>query len=201
MKLYHHPASHNARRAVAMARHLSSPVDFVAVDLGAGEQRSPAYLALNPNGKVPVLVDGDFALWESTAIMTYLAAKAGSPLVPTAPRDRADMDKWIAWTGGRFARPTDTFLFENVIKPFFGIGAPDEATLARARPDVEACFALLDAHLATHPYLAACGLTVADFAAYVIVEARTSWGLPSLEAYPSLARWAASLAAFPCWSA
>ena len=132
MKLYHHPASHNARRTVALARHLGADVELEVVDLAAGAQHAPGYLALNPNAKVPVLVDGDLVLWESTAILCYLAAKQGSALLPTAPAARADVDRWLAWIGGRLGSRSDVFLFENLVKAVFGLGAPNEAALAAA---------------------------------------------------------------------
>jgi glutathione S-transferase len=69
MRLYHHPFSSNSRRAILAAIQLDVPVELVLVDLKNGEQRKPEFLRLNPNGKVPVLVDGDFVLWESHAIM------------------------------------------------------------------------------------------------------------------------------------
>ena len=75
MKLYVHPMSSNARRAQMTAILLGTPIETVFIDLQKGAQRNPEYLALNPNGRVPTLVDGDFALWESLAIMEYVAEK------------------------------------------------------------------------------------------------------------------------------
>src|SRR4051794_30609766 len=77
MKLYFHPLSSNARRARLVVHHLGLAVEEELVDLTQGAQRRPAYLALNPNGKVPTLVDGDLKLWESYAIMIYLCEKHG----------------------------------------------------------------------------------------------------------------------------
>jgi glutathione S-transferase len=199
MKLYHHPASHNARRVVALVRHLALPVELIEVNLGTGEQRSPEFLALNPNGKVPVLVDGELVLWESAAILAYLATKAESPLAPASPRARADVDRWLAFTMTRLGRVGDVFLFENAIKPFFGMGAPDEAALDKVRPDAASCFAVLEAHLARQDYLAASGLSVADFAAYSIFEQRDAWKLPALPAGGALARWVDRMASLPAW--
>ena len=91
MKLYHHPASYHARRAVDVAREVAAPVERVLVDLMTGAHRQPEYLALNPNGFVPTLVDGDFVLWESTAIMHYLAEKAGGAPLGEGAAGRADV--------------------------------------------------------------------------------------------------------------
>src|SRR5690348_17433424 len=75
------------RSACAVAKYLESPVEYVYLDLGRGEHRRPDYLALNPNGKVPTLVDGALALWEADAIMCHLAARCDSELWP---QDRSE---------------------------------------------------------------------------------------------------------------
>jgi glutathione S-transferase len=77
MKLYY-SAVLSPHKACAVARYLKSPVEFVYLDLVKGEQQAPAYLVLNPNGKVPTLVDGERVVWEDDAVMCYLAERAGS---------------------------------------------------------------------------------------------------------------------------
>ena len=79
MKLYY-SAVLSPHKARAVARYLKSPVEFVYLDLVKGEQQAPAYLVLNPNGKVPTLVDGERVVWEDDAVMCYLAERAGSEL-------------------------------------------------------------------------------------------------------------------------
>ncbi len=99
MRLYHHPMSSNARRAVMTVLHLGVDVDLVLVDLAKGEQRRPEYLRLNPNGKVPVLEDQGFVLSESHAIMQYLADRTlGQTLYPEAIQARADVNRWLFWS-------------------------------------------------------------------------------------------------------
>ena len=72
---------------------LGVPYEFVMLDLSAGEHRQPAYLAINPIGKVPAIVDGDFQLWESGAILFYLAQKYGK--IPSSPEEQAKINQWI----------------------------------------------------------------------------------------------------------
>ena len=98
MKLYTSPFSSNARKPAMLAHLLPLQVELIVVDLAQGEQRRPPYLGFNPNGKVPTLVDGDFVLWESNAIMQYMAEQVpGTPLYPQAPRRRADVNRWLFW--------------------------------------------------------------------------------------------------------
>ena len=73
MRLYYHPRSTCSRRVLITADHLGCPLELVPVDLFQGAQHAPEFASLNPNHKVPVLVDGSFVLWESYAIMQYLA--------------------------------------------------------------------------------------------------------------------------------
>jgi len=86
------------------------------VDLQKGEQRTPEFLRLNPTGRTPILQDGEFILWESTAIMQYLASQLPNALWPEVPQIRADIMRWQSWqlpTGTKLVQPLQ---FENVVK-------------------------------------------------------------------------------------
>jgi len=97
MKLYGFPPSPNTWKVRAVAAHVSVPLELALVDLSKGQQRTPEYLALNPTGRTPTLVDGDLVLWESTAIMHYLANQKPNSLWPSNPRARADIMRWQSW--------------------------------------------------------------------------------------------------------
>ncbi|WP_422017985.1 glutathione S-transferase family protein [Roseateles sp.] len=101
MKLLGRLTSINVRKVLWTAAQLDLPLD--REDWGAGF-RSPqeaGYLALNPNGLIPVLIDGDFTLWESNAICRYLAGKAGATdLLPAEPQARAKVEQWMDWQAG-----------------------------------------------------------------------------------------------------
>ena len=98
MKLYNANLSPNALRVRAVVNELGIALEVIDVDLRSGGNRTKEFLALNPNGKVPVLVDGDFVLWESRAINAYLATmKPESGLYPADARKRAMVDQWSYW--------------------------------------------------------------------------------------------------------
>ena len=97
MKLIGFPPSPNTWKVRAVAAHLGLPLEFEFVDLTKGQQRTPAYLALNPTGRAPVLIDGDFTVWESNAIMQYLAGRSPNSLWPNDSRVRADIMRWQSW--------------------------------------------------------------------------------------------------------
>ena len=104
MKLYFHPMSGNSRRALLVAAHLAVPLERIVVNLPEGEQRGATHLARNPNGRVPVLDDDGFLLWESRAIMVYLAEQTpNQTLWPSEPRARADVNRWLLWCAAHMA--------------------------------------------------------------------------------------------------
>ena len=120
MKLYYSETL-NPRKACAVAKYLNSPVEYVHVDLAKGEHRKPPFLAINPNGKVPALEDGEKRIWESNAIMGYLAQAAGSDIWPRDDR-QIEVLRWLSWDAQHFSRHAGTLYFENIIKPTFNLG-------------------------------------------------------------------------------
>ncbi|WP_411884624.1 glutathione S-transferase family protein [Polaromonas sp. YR568] len=196
MKLYYSDTL-NPRKVCALARHLNSPVEFIWVDLAKGEHRTPQYRAMNPNAKVPVLVDGGLVLWESNAIMCHLAEKAGSDLWPRDER-RIEVMRWLMWDATEFAPPASTFYFEHVIKPRFLRREADPVEIARVTPDFERYAGVLEGHLTGRRYLLGDGLSVADFAVAITLPYAGQTGLP-LQAFPEIRRWHAQLNELPAW--
>src|SRR5215468_6244968 len=95
MKLYGFPPSPNTWKVRAVAAHLGIPLELALVDLT--KPRTSDYLALNPTGRTPTLVDGDFILSESNAIIQYLTDRPASTLWPNDARTRADIMRWQSW--------------------------------------------------------------------------------------------------------
>jgi glutathione S-transferase len=161
VKLYDFPFSPNCRKVRAVAYELGIELEHANVDLLAGAQRAPAYLALNPNGRVPVLVDGDFVLSESAAIIRYLAD--GTALVPRERRAAADMDRWIAWQLAHLGPAMSKVAFERIVKKLTARGEPDLARIAEGTAEFATLTAILDAALAGREFVAG-ALSLADFA-------------------------------------
>jgi len=170
MRLYHFVFSTNARRAVMTAVHLEAKVDLVAVDLARREHLKPGYLALNPNGKVPVLEDDGFVLWESHAIMQYLADKTpGQTVYPQEARARADVNRWLFWSAHHFQPAASVLNWEHNVKPMIGLGAPDPAAVKRGEELIAPLAAVLDAHLGGRTWVAQDKVTLADEVGYAIL--------------------------------
>jgi glutathione S-transferase len=161
MKLYDFPFSPNCRKVRAVAYEIGVTLEHVPVDLVKGESRAAAFLARNPNGRVPVLEDGDFVLWESTAIIRYLAA--GTALVPTGRRVAADVDRWIAWQLAHLGPAMSKVAFQRIIKRLTRQGTPDQALIDAGPAEFVAASAVLDGALDGREYVAG-PLSIADFA-------------------------------------
>src|ERR1700748_2702300 len=96
LQLHGFPMSPNTRRALFALEEVGEPYELVAVDLMSGQQKTPGYAALNPTARVPTLVDGDFVLWESNAILEYLAARSpASRLGAAEPRETGEIARWM----------------------------------------------------------------------------------------------------------
>lgn len=197
MKLYYFETP-NARKPCAVARYLGSPVEFVRVNLARNAQKQPDYLAINPNGRVPALEDGDFKLWESPAIMCYLARKAGSDLWPTAEKAQADVLRWLNWDTAHFSRHAGRLFFQRFVKPHFGLGGPDPAEIEDATGFFRTFAGVLDAHLKGRDTIVGDHLTVADFAVAAVLPWAKEAELP-LEPFPEIRRWHEGLMALPAW--
>ncbi len=199
MRLYHHPLSSNSRRALLAAAHLQVPVERVLVDLAHGEQRAPAFLELNPNHRVPVLDDDGFVLWESYAIMQYLADKTpGQTVYPAGLRERADVNRWLFWCAAHLMPAIGALNWENHIKGLLGLGAPDPAIVARGEELVREFGGVLDAHLAQREWICGDALTLADFAIAAPLADIARARLP-VEGFTNIQRWFAGVRALGAW--
>ena len=200
MKLYGFPASPNTWKVRALAAQLKMPLEFELVDLLKGAQQTPAFLALNPTGRTPVLVDGDFKLWELNAILQYLASKNPTPLYPNDAKGRADVSRWQFWDLAHWgAQACQPLTFENLVKKFVNLGAPDQAAVAKATEAFNKEAKMLDAHLARHKYLVNDTLTIADFTVAAPLFHAQGAGIPVAH-YANIGAWFGRVSALPCWS-
>jgi glutathione S-transferase len=187
----------NGRKACVAAKHLNAPVDFVRVNIGNNEHTTPAYLALNPNAKIPVLETDNGPIWESNAIMAHLARKAGSDLLPTDDR-LVDVIRWLAWSSEHFARYASRLYFENLIKPHFNLGPADAALVEEANGYVRRYGAILNDHLSGRRFLVGDALTIADFAVGGCLPYAEGARIP-LAGFAAIARWSDRLNELPAW--
>lgn len=158
MKL-HYSHNLNPRVAVAVARHLKSPVEFVRTE-AFGPDR-PNFLKVNPNGLLPVLEEPHETLWEADAIALRLARLSGTDFWPAGHME--EMMMWVSWSAHHFTQAGGTFYFENIIVPQFIDRPPDAKLLATAREDFLRYAEVLDGILAERAWLVGGKLSYADF--------------------------------------
>lgn len=189
LKLYSFPLSGNAHRVELALSLMGLPYELVEVNLREGEQRSDWFKKLNPTGKVPVLIDGETVVTESTAILTYLAAKFDDGTwMPEDPGLEADVHKWFARAITLLAAgPAAARLIT-----LFGAGFNPEETIQKGHDFL----ALLEAELAGLNFLVGNRPTLADIAIYTYV-AHAPEGHVSLNAYENIRRWLAVIEALP----
>jgi glutathione S-transferase len=187
LKLYDFAFSPNCRKVRAVAYELGLPFETSHVELTKGGGQTPDYLALNPNGRVPTLVDDGYSLWESTAIMRYLSSKKGNELIPATAQGRADMDKWMAWQLAHLGPAMSKVAFERIVKKLTGQGTPDEAAIAAGSADFAKLTRILDHALAGREYLAGT-LSLADFALAAHYSLAPMCGL-ELSGYANVNAW------------
>ena len=196
MKLYSIQPSNNARRVRATAEHLGIALEII--DQPMAEMKTPPYLALNPNGKVPTLVDGDLTLWESRAIMQYVASKKPSAFWPTDDRRRAEISKWQFWDAAHLTRGTGAYAYENLVKKIFMKQEADPVQLAVGEREWRTCAPILNAQLEGKTWILGDELTLADFSVGACFSFAEASGLPWND-YPHIKAWYSRLSEVPAW--
>jgi glutathione S-transferase len=199
MKLYAFPPSPNTWKVRAVAAYLGVPLEIEFVDLFKGASRSPDYLAVNPTGRTPTLVDGNLKLWESAAIMQYIASRKPNTLWPDDARARAEIMQWQSWTLAHWSKEgCEPLLFQNLVKQLVNMGPPDEAIVAKGTECFHKEAKVLDAHLAKQPYMVGKELTLADFSVAAPLFYAERAKIP-MASYPHLKEWFGRVSALPCW--
>ena len=198
MKLYNANLSPNALRVRSVALELDIDLEIIDFDLRNGENKTPEFLAVNPNGKVPVLVDPGFVLWESRACDSYLASvRPDRGLYPDGVKKRAIVDQWSYWQAIHLGPAIQRVSFERVMKSKFGMGEPDEASIQPQLKDIAQFLPVLDADLADKDWVAG-DLSIADFAMGSTFMYRQGAGI-SLDATPHVAKWIERLESRTSW--
>lgn len=201
MKLYGFPPSPFVRKVLLAASLLGIELEMQNLDLFAGEAKTPEFLRLNPQGKVPTLVDEGFCLWESNAIVQYLAEQApGSALLPADARGRADVLRWQFWESTTWAPACMAYVYERLLKPKLGRGETDQEMLQRADEKFHPAAKLLDEHLAGQSWLVGDGLSLADLSVAPMLMYAEKAQYP-LAGYAHLAAWFEKIRQLPAWQA
>jgi glutathione S-transferase len=194
IKLYDGQRSPNARKVRLIAKELGIDLEIVRPSFAKGELRSPAYLAINPNGKVPALDDDGFMLWESAAILKHLASKRPEKdLVPADPKERVLCDQWLFWWTSHPEAALLRLAMEKLIKPFLGQPGNDAAIIADAEADLARYLPVLEKRLEGCDYVLS-KISVVEFAIVPWLEAGVD-----VAKYPNIRAWMARMQARGYW--
>lgn len=201
MKLYCDPISTTSRPVMLFVAEHGLDVELVHVDLMTGGHQDPAYLAINPNGIVPYLVDGDFGLGESSAILKYLAEKIGSPAYPADLQGRARVNEALDWFNTQFHE------YFCLMTCYPNMGVPHgldpvlgQGLMAYGEEHCVRWLKILDEHMLGDRYFV-CGDTIslADYlgASFVMLGELAAF---DLSPYPNIEAWLKRMQSRPAWS-
>jgi glutathione S-transferase len=186
----------NVQKVLWCLSELDLAYDRIDAGMAFGKNNEPAYLSMNPNGRVPTLVDGDFVLWESNSVMRYLclAYGRGSPIYPAAAKQRAAVDRWLDWTLSTL-QPVDRPVFWALVRT-----PVEQRDMAAIQKDVDAeavVWRIVENQLATRRFIEGDDFTIADIA--VGAYARRWLGVEGVAKpkLPQLERWFAQFAGRP----
>lgn len=189
MKLYDLELSGNCYKVRLLASLLKTPLEIVPVDFMGGAHKQPEFLALNPLGEIPVLIDGDLVLRDSQAILVYVARQyGGEQWLPAHPTEMAQIMQWLSTAANDIARgPNDARLSDK-----FGYLLDVE----QARNKAHRIIGIVDQHLSNRQWLELDRPTIADIACFPYIALSHEGGV-SLDAYPNVNAWIARIKALP----
>lgn len=195
MRLHGFPMSPNTRRAQLALEESGLPYELVPVDLITGEHRKPDYAGLNPTMRVPTLVDGDLRLWESNAILEYIAARTPEGgLGPRDARERGEISRWMYMNAAHLA-PAQAHIFAHTIR------LPEDQRIPKlvenGRAEIDRCLTPLNAHLAGREFILD-RLTIADLALAASLAMAPMIGI-DLSKYPHVNAWLDRIRARPAF--
>ncbi|VAW74298.1 Glutathione S-transferase [hydrothermal vent metagenome] len=200
MKLYVVAGSGNCRKVQATINKLNITADLEYRDLIEGELGKPDFISMNPNGRVPVLVDGDYTLWESNAIMQYLADTVpDNTLYSQNPQTRADINRWQCWELAHFNNALGMIVSETVFKPQFFQIEPDQAIIGSATESLDAFTRILEDHLVDRDYVVGNNITLADYS-IINIEGFKDMIPFDWSRYPRVSAYFERLRADPHWA-
>jgi glutathione S-transferase len=186
----------NVQKVLWCLRELDIAYHRIDAGMAFGKNDEPDYLAMNPNGRVPTLVDGDFILWESNSVMRYLvlAYGQGSPIYPQAAKARASVDRWLDWTLSTL-QPVDRPVFWALVRT--SVEKRDMVAIQKDADAEAVQWRIVDAQLATRRFIEGDDFTIADIA--LGAYARRWFGVEGIRKpqLGHLERWFAQFASRP----
>jgi glutathione S-transferase len=196
IKIYGSPQS-SAGRVYWMLEELNVPYERQPLDMSQRQHKSPEFTKLNPNGKVPCIVDGDFVLWESMAITQYLATKYGaqSGLLPQTPEETGLFAQWSYWSILDMQKHAVEWLIQAVFVPS---ERRDASIIEKAQKSLTPLYTILDQALANKKYLVGDRFTLADLNVASVVTVAMGLGF-DMTPFTNVTQWLKACQDRPAW--
>ena len=193
MKLYGNNFSFNSNKVRFAANAMGLDYEFQTVDLAGGEQRKPEFLKVNPVGRIPALVDGDFLIFESVAICRYLAEKTNSPLYPKDLKKHSTVNQWLDFGSIHVGGAMGKMFFNTIVYKFVG-GMIDERSLTEGRQFLTNFLGKVEDQLKKTPFVCGAQMTLADINILAILDPGEVVGF-DISAFPKVVAWRKKLQA------
>ena len=185
MKLYDHPLSGNSYKARLLLSHLGIEYERVTVDIFNGEHKSESFTKLNPNQKIPVLADGDYILWESNAVLLYLAKKySPNDYLSEDPKSFGLISQWLIF--GKTSIDPYLAVSRYFVK-ILGEGNYNIKQLENLQSQGNNTLRIMDNHLLNNDFLAG-NYSIADMACYPYIKLSNEGGF-DISVYPNVENW------------
>lgn len=191
LTIYGSDLSAPANKVRFAANAIGIPYEYKRVDLRAGEHLKPEFLAINPVGKVPAIDDGGFKMFESNAIIRYLADKNNSRLYPRDLRERAAVDMWLDFGSMHVGTALSKVIYNRLFAPLRDIPV-DENSLQEGLKFLERFLPVVEGQLAKNKYIAGAGITLADINLLALFDPCAIAGI-DLSSYKNIVRWREAL--------
>lgn len=200
MRLYGHPISTCTRKLLTVFHEKDSPFELTAVNLFTGEQKRPEHLERQPFGQVPAIEDDGFVMFESRAIMRYLDRRLPGPsLTPTDSRELGRMDQWMSVEQSYFTPGAMPIIKQLYLGKMAG-QEPDMAIVEKCKVEAERALDAAEKVLASRPYFAGEGFSLADISWMPYVEYLFPSGMAELiTSRPAVSGWWERVRSRPSW--
>ncbi|TAK72948.1 MAG: glutathione S-transferase family protein [Gammaproteobacteria bacterium] len=199
-KLYTHQDSANGRKVLAISYHLNLEPEIIKVNIYQGEGQKPDYLKINPFGKIPTLIEDHFILWESNAILQYIAEKHGHfKLSSDDSEKRADIARWLFWESSHWQPAISAVLAPAVGHHLLPNLFPQPSENPNwNHPEFKHWATYLNTHLIQHDFLSNNTLTIADFSVAAMMTYFRFAKFP-FDKFPALKDWYERIEALDAW--
>lgn len=199
LTLYTSTLSANGRKTLAVTRHLDLNVHIEEVNVYAGEGNTDSYRAVNPWGKIPTLVDNDFTLWESNAILVYLSEFHGNNSLYSADKYiKSDILKWLFWESSHWQPTLNRVLAPRVGQVLFDRNNSEVAEANWKDSELVSLLDYLESQLSTKPFINGDFLTIADYSIAGMTTYFEACKFPK-NTYPSVQSWIERMDGITSW--